>query len=191
MFERVFRERSGGRNEHGREGCLSVFLGRDLAKVRRGYDVLLIFQQDSSRGLFGWTERQSVQRWAYLLQTKSDAFICIYISCVLTFWDRVYCKSYSTAGWLSSPPLLVNFGARPHRALQRTCTFIGTHTHTHMRAHTYAALGPIADPHTLLAKQCLIRWTVLQGLTLYRTEAKSQIMCYGSVHWKLHRQSFW
>jgi len=41
------------RNEHGREGCLSVFLGRDLARVRRGYDVLLIFQQDSSRGLFG------------------------------------------------------------------------------------------------------------------------------------------
>lgn len=105
-------------------------LGRDLASGLRGYDVLLIFQQDSSRGLFGRAERQSVQRWVHLLQTKNGAFICVYRSCRLSGIGFTV-KGYSTAGWLSTTPCELWSKISSHNALQRACTFIGTHTHVH------------------------------------------------------------
>lgn len=135
------------RNEHGREGCLSVFLGRDLASVRRGNDVLLIFQQDSSRGLFGWTERQSVQRWVHLLQTKNDACICIYISRMSTFWDPFYCKRLLNC-WLTL------FSTTPCELWSETsqCTtahmHIHWHTHTRARAHVCCFGANSRPPHT-------------------------------------------
>lgn len=117
---------------------------------------------DLSTGLLSgplWTSRAGVRpEVSSSSSNQNGAFICVYRSCRLSGIGFAV-KGYSTAGWLSTTPCELWSKISSHNALQRACTFIGTHIHTLTLTHTYTALGPIADPHTLQAKKCLIRWT--------------------------------